>query len=85
MYDNASRIVDNPIDRYFISDRTPGIKFNEDGSLDIYIQHDSPGPDKESNWLPAPEGNFSLNLRQYVPQESILNGEYQYPFVQRVS
>ena len=77
--------MDNPIDRYFISDRTPGIKFNEDGSLDIYIQHDSPGPDKELNWLPAPEGNFSLNLRQYVPQESILKGEYQYPFVQRVS
>ena len=83
MYDNASRLVDNPIDRYSISDRTPGIKFNEDGSLDIYIQHDNPGPDKESNWLPAPEGEFSMNLRLYVPQESVLNGEYQYPPVQK--
>lgn|SRR5918995_1240251 len=85
MYDNASRLVDNPIDRYSISDRTPGIKFNADGSLDFYIQHDSPGPDRESNWLPAPKGNFSITMRLYVPQEAILNGEYQYPPVQKVS
>ena len=71
--------VDNPIDRYGIGDRTPVLKYNDDGSLDIYIQHDSPGKDKESNWLPSPSGDFSLQMRGYYPQESILNGYYQYP------
>jgi hypothetical protein len=73
------------VNRYSIGDRTPGLKYNKDGSLDIYIQHDSPRPDNESNWLPAPAGDFSLNLRLYVPQDSVLNGEYQYPPVQRVT
>jgi hypothetical protein len=85
MYNNASYLVDNPINRYAIGDRSPGLKYNEDGSLDIYIQHDNPGPDKESNWLPAPEGEFNLNLRLYAPQDPILNGEYQYPPLQRVT
>jgi hypothetical protein len=53
LYNNASYFADNSINRYAIGDRTPGLKYNEDGSLDIYIQHDSPGPDKESNWLSA--------------------------------
>jgi hypothetical protein len=85
LYNNASYLADNPIDRYSIGDRTPGLKYNEDGSLDIYIQHDNPGPGKESNWLPAPAGDFSLNLRLYNPQESVLNGEYQYPPLERVT
>lgn len=85
MYNNASYLVDNPINRYTIGDRTPGLKYNEDGSLDIYIQHDNPGPDKESNWLPAPAGDFNLTMRLYNPQDSVLNGEYQYPPVQRVT
>jgi hypothetical protein len=85
IYNNASYLVDNPIDRYAIGDRTPGLKYDEDGSLDIYIQHDSPGPDKESNWLPAPAGDFSLNLRLYNPQDSVLSGEYQYPPLERVT
>jgi hypothetical protein len=84
MYNNASYLVDNPIDRYAIGDRSPGLKYNKDGSLDIYIQHDSPGADKESNWLPSPSGDFSLQMRAYYPQESILNGDYQYPPIQRV-
>jgi hypothetical protein len=82
MYNNASYLADNPINRYAIGDRTPGLVYNEDGSLDIYIQHDSPGPDKESNWLPAPAGDFSLNMRLYNPQDSVLKGEYQYPPLQ---
>jgi hypothetical protein len=85
MYNNASYLADNPINRYAIGDRTPGLVYNEDGSLDIYIQHDSPGPDKESNWLPAPAGDFSLNMRLYNPQDPVLNGEYQYPHLQRVT
>ena len=57
MYDLKTRLlVDNPINRYSIGDRTEGLKKNEDGSLTIYVQKDSPGKDKESNWLPAPTG-----------------------------
>jgi hypothetical protein len=76
LYNNASYLADNPIDRYSISDRTPELVTNEHGSLD-YLQHDIPGLDKESNWLPTPAVGFSLNLRLYNPQDSILNREYQ--------
>jgi Protein of unknown function (DUF1214) len=51
-------LVSNPIDRYSIGDRTPGLHVVGDGSLTIYLQHESPGPDKESNWLPTPTGDF---------------------------
>ena len=50
-----------------------------------YIQHASPGADKESNWLPSPSGQFNLVLREYNPQDAILKGEYQIPAVQLVS
>ena len=59
-------------------------KFNSDGSLDIIIQHGSPGKDMEANWLPAPEGNFNLMLRMYWPNEappSIIDGTWKIPGV----
>ena len=77
-------LVENPINRYSIGDRTPGLKYNDDGSLDIYIQHDSPGPDKESNWLPAPEGDFRPLLRMYQPRLEALDGTYMLPPIRRV-
>jgi len=85
MYNSKYGFVDNPINRYAIGDRTPGFKFNSDGSFDIYVQKDNPGKEKESNWLPATPDNFSLLLRLYIPKEIVLKGEYQYPQVQRVS
>jgi hypothetical protein len=85
LYNNASYLADNPINRYSVGELTPGLKNNTDGSLDIYIQNASPGADKESNWLPAPSGDFSLNLRLYVPEGPVLTGQYQYPPIQRVS
>lgn len=75
-------LVPNPYYRYSIGDRTPGIKNNPDGSLDIYIQKDIP-EGKESNWLPAPEGNFYLILRMYQPKPEVLDGTYQIPPVRR--
>jgi hypothetical protein len=60
--------LENPIKRYAIGDRTRGLKKNADGSIDILIQHDSPGSDKESNWLPAPKEQFKMVLRGYQPQ-----------------
>ena len=84
MYDLEKRLlVANPINRYSIGDRTPGLQVGDDGSLEIYIQHQSPGPDKESNWLPAPNGPFYMLMRMYLSQIEILNGQYEIPAVQR--
>jgi hypothetical protein len=83
MYDEKYFFVNNPLNRYSISARQ-NLKANPDGSTDLYIQKDSPGPDKESNWLPAPAGKFILMLRMYWPNEgtpSILNGSWKIPAV----
>ena len=87
MYDANYFFVPNPLNRYSISARQ-NLKANADGSVDIYIQKDSPGADKESNWLPAPAGKFILMLRIYWPNEtdpSILDGTWTIPPVSRVS
>ncbi len=84
MYDAPDYyLVANPIDRYSIGDRTPGLRFNSDGSLTIQMLHDSPGPDKESNWLPSPAGRFRPTLRAYQPAQAILDGNYELPTVRR--
>ena len=72
MYGEDQFLVANEINRYSIGDRTD-IKYEEDGSLVIYIQHESPGVDKESNWLPAPDGIFSLTMRLYLPSREVLD------------
>jgi hypothetical protein len=87
MYDDKYFFVANPLNRYSISPRQ-NLKANADGSVDIYVQKDSPGADKESNWLPAPAGKFILMLRMYWPNEndpSILNGTWTIPAVKKVS
>jgi hypothetical protein len=81
MYNAQSFFVDNPLNRYNIAGWMP-LKFNDDGSLDIYIQRDSPGKEKESNWLPAAKEEFSMNLRLYWPKESALDGTWKPPAVQ---
>jgi len=83
MYDGEYFFVKNPLNRYTLSPRND-LKYNEDGSLDLYIQKDSPGKEKESNWLPAASGKFVLMLRLYWPQEtppSILDGTWNPPAV----
>jgi len=60
------------------------LKYNEDGSLDIYIQHMPAGPDKESNWLPAFAHLFRLALRAYQPRKELLEGRYLIPAVRRI-
>ena len=82
MYNDKSLFVDNPINRYAIGKYTEGLKNNTDGSLDIYIHNANPGADKESNWLPAPQGGFNLVLSMYLPQPQVLNGTWQPPLVQ---
>jgi hypothetical protein len=82
MYNNKSLFVDNPLNRYSINSYSE-VKNNTDGSLDLYIQNQSPGPEKESNWLPAPTDSFNLVLRTYLPQPQVLNGTWQPPGIER--
>lgn len=72
-------LVDNAIDRYSIGSKTPGLQQSPDGSLTIYISANSPGNDKESNWLPAPEGPFWIVLRTYGPSQELIDGAWQRP------
>ena len=86
MYDDKYFFVDNPLNRYTLSSRF-NFKYNADGSLDLYLQNENPGPEKESNWLPAPKGRFILMLRLYWPKEqspSIINGTWKIPPVKNV-
>jgi hypothetical protein len=86
MYDENFFFVANPINRYSISAREK-LKANPDGSIDLYIQSESPGKDKEANWLPAPKGKFQLMMRLYWPKAtgpSILNGSWTIPPVRKV-
>lgn len=81
MYDANYFFVPNSLNRYTVSQRN-SFKENADGSVDIYIQHDSPGKDKEQNWLPAPKDKFILMLRLYWPNEtapSLLDGSWKIP------
>ena len=87
MYDGQYFFVPNPLNRYTLSSRFK-LKYNKDGSLDFYIQKESPGKDKEANWLPAPADTFILMLRLYWPREkppSIIDGTWKPPAVKRVS
>jgi hypothetical protein len=81
MYDDKYFFVDNPLNRYTLSSRF-NFKYNADGSLDLYLQNENPGAEKESNWLPAPKGRFILMLRLYWPEAhtpSIINGTWKIP------
>lgn len=84
MYDHTGYQVPNAIDRYAIGDRDK-LVFNQDGSLDLFIQHENPGPAKESNWLPSPPtGTLGITLRLYAPRPAAIYGRWTPPPVQRV-
>ncbi|MBP6733907.1 MAG: DUF1254 domain-containing protein [Chromatiaceae bacterium] len=86
LYDSDFFFVPNPIDRYDLAQRDK-LNTNPDGSVDLYIQADSPGKDREANWLPAPKGKFQLVMRIYAPKKtppSILDGTWTPPPVMKV-
>ena len=84
LYDAEGFQVANPINRFAIGDRDP-LKYNTDGSLDLYIQNENPGPDKESNWLPAlRSGAIALTLRLYAPKPEVADGRWNPPGLQRL-
>ena len=76
-------LIENEINRYVIGSATEGLNYNDDGSLDIYIQKEKPGEDKVSNWLPAHDGRFSLQTRIYWPDPQALDPLYVMPAVQK--
>jgi hypothetical protein len=83
MYNGNYFFVDNPLNKYTVSPRN-NLVYNPDGSLDLYIQHESPGKDKEANWLPAPKDKFVLMMRLYWPRQrapSIIDGTWKPPAV----
>jgi hypothetical protein len=84
MYDAEGFQVANPINRFAIGDRDP-LAYNPDGSLDIYLQHDSPGGQHETNWLPAPLGPLGVTMRLYAPAPEVLDGRWAPPPIRRVT
>ena len=82
----ASLLVANPLNRYLInSPMLPDLKKDADGGVTLYVQNESPGKDKESNWLPAPNGPFMCALRLYWPKDEALTGKWKNPPMQRVN
>jgi hypothetical protein len=82
MYDGRGFQVANPINRFAIGDRDE-LTYNADGSLDLFLQHRSPGPDRESNWLPSPIGRVGITMRLYAPKQMVLDGTWAPPPMQR--
>ena len=82
LYDKEGYQVANPINRFALSSWMP-FQYNQDGSLDLYFSHQSPGKMKEANWLPAPTGLFNLTMRLYAPKNAALVGKWNPPFVKK--
>jgi hypothetical protein len=80
MYDLPDRfLVVNEIDRYSIGDRTEGLKYDDDGSLTIYVQNKMPEGEKKANWLPVPAAPFFMASRSYGPGTAMIDGSYKIP------
>lgn len=83
IYNERHFFQPNPMNRYSLGTKSKGLKYNPDGSLTLYFGAKSPGKDKESNWVPAPEGAFSLYLRCYWPERAVLEGTWVPPNVEK--
>jgi hypothetical protein len=81
LYNDKHFFEPNKLGRYSLGTKNKSLKYNEDGSLTLYLGNKSPGKDKESNWIPAPQGTFSLLLRHYWPKGAVLSGDWQPPEV----
>jgi hypothetical protein len=85
LYNEEHFFHPNPLNRYSLGTKNKNLKYNVDGSLTIYAGAKSPGADKESNWLPAANGAFSLYIRAYWADKAIIDGSWTPPVVQRVN
>jgi hypothetical protein len=84
LYNDVHFFNTNPLNRYSLGTKNKTLKYNADGSLTLYVGAKSPGEDKESNWLPAPDGTFSLYIRAYWPEQTVLDGTWKPPAVAKV-
>ncbi len=82
LYDQEGFQVANSLNRFAVSSWMP-FQYSPDGSLDLYFQNESPGADKEANWLPAPRGSFNLCMRLYAPKSEALTGKWNPPPVMK--
>jgi hypothetical protein len=87
MYDNTEFfLIDNPIERYSIGDRTPGLQRDAEGALTIVMQHDEPAePERRANWLPTPANGFRPIVRMYEPDAAVFDSRYELPPIRKVS
>jgi hypothetical protein len=83
LYNKEHLFSPNPLNRFSLGTKSKSMKLGEDGSLTLYVQSGSPGVDKETNWLPAPKGDFSLYIRAYWPKAELTEGRWTPPLVQR--
>ncbi|MCS2152356.1 DUF1254 domain-containing protein [Scandinavium goeteborgense] len=84
LYNNKHLFSPNEINRYSLGTKNKDLKYNADGSLTLYIGHENPGQDKVNNWLPAPDGDFSLYIRAYWGEKAIIDGTWQPPKIVQV-
>jgi len=85
LYDEYHMFYANEIERQSLGTKSRSLKEEGDGGLIFYVSHTSPGKDLESNWLPAPEGPFSLYIRLYWPLQAILDGTWKPPIIKAVA
>jgi hypothetical protein len=85
LYNKEHLFEPNTLNRFSLGTKSKSLKYNPDGSLTLYYQNESPGTDKESNWVPAPKDEFSLYIRAYWPKAEILDGSWTPPAVTRVN
>ena len=81
VYNPEHLFYPNALNRYALGTKNKTLKYNDDGSLTLYVGNKSPGKDKEANWLPAPAGNFSIWIRSYWPEQAMLDGTWKPPVV----
>lgn len=84
LYNEQHFFHPNEIDRYSLGTKNRTLETNEDGSLTVYVQSGSPGRGRGANWLPAPDGDFSLYIRTYWPEPAVTNGTWEPPSIDRV-
>ena len=85
LYNKEHFFAPNALNRFSLGTKSKSMKVGGDGSLTLYFQNESPGTDKESNWVPAPTDEFSLYIRAYWPKGEILDGRWKPPAVVRSS
>ena len=83
LYNKVHLFAPNPLNRFSLGTKSKSMKLGGDGSLTVFVQSDSPGSDKEANWLPAPKEDFSLYIRAYWPKPKLTEGRWTPPRVEK--